>query len=276
MAPGAGCGRFRNRQGAAAAVVAAALAVLAGAYAVWDYASSYGQRLHHIQAVDMIFTDIVTRRATAPAQLRALGLPVSWARYAGHYYWDTASVRLSPLYARYTGKLTDGNITHYLLTHPASILHVGQSAAILAQRFRITSLGDYPVYAGHPKGAYESRVVVLTWLMHQLPPGLGLWWFVPLWLAMAGSGRARAELGTGPALAPERRRDGAVHDRVRRARVHPARLLRRYLHHPAHGGDEPRHVARVRGHGGAGRLADPPGRDPGPAAGAPCRPAPGT
>ena len=58
-------------------------------------------------------------------------------------------------------------------------------AAILAQRFRITSLGDYPVYAGHPKGAYESRVVVLTWLMHQLPAGLRLWWFVPLWLVMA-------------------------------------------------------------------------------------------
>ena len=183
--PWRGLARFRNRQSAAAAMVAVALAVLAGAYAAWDYASSYGQRLHHIQAVDMIFTDIVTRRATAPAQLRALGLPVSWAKYAGHYYWDTTSVRQSPLYARYTGKLTDGNITHYLLSHPASILHVGQLAAILAQRFRITSLGDYPVYAGHPKGAYESRVVVLTWLMHQLPPGLGLWWFVPLWLVMA-------------------------------------------------------------------------------------------
>ena len=84
-----GLSRFRNRQSAAAAVVAAGLAVLAGAYAAWDYVSSYGQRLHHIQAVDMIFTDIVTRRGTAAAQLRALGLPVSWARYAGHYYWDT-------------------------------------------------------------------------------------------------------------------------------------------------------------------------------------------
>ena len=177
--------RLRNRQSAAAAVVAAALAVLAGAYTLWDFASSYGQRLHHIQAADMIFTDIVTRRATAPAQLRALGLPVSWARYAGHFYWDTTSVRLSPLYARYTGKLTDGNITHYLLTHPASILRVGQSAAILAQRFRITSLGDFPVHAGHPKGAYESRVAVLSWLVHQLPPGLGLWWLVPVWLVMA-------------------------------------------------------------------------------------------
>ena len=184
--PWRGLGRFRNQQAAAGILVAVALALMGGVYALWDSLSSYGQRLHHIQAVDMLFTDIVTKRATAPAQLRALGLPVSWARYAGHYYWDTTSVRQSPLYPRYMDKLTDGNITHYLLTHPGSILSVGQSAAILAQRFRITSLGDYPVSAGHPKGAYESRVVVLTWLMHQLPPGLGLWWLVPLWLVIAG------------------------------------------------------------------------------------------
>ena len=183
--PWRGLRRFRTREATAAVLVAAALALMTGAYAAWDYTSSYGQRLHHIQAVDMLFTDIVTNRATAPAQLRALGLPVSWARYAGHYYWDTTSVRQSPLYPRYSGRLTDGNITHYLLTHPASILRVGQSAAVLAQRFRVTSLGDYPVSAGHRKGAYESRVVVLTWLMHQLPPGLGLWWLVPLWLVLA-------------------------------------------------------------------------------------------
>jgi hypothetical protein len=197
--PWRGLRRFRTRQAAAAVLVAAALALMTSAYAIWDYTSSYGQRLHHIQAVDMLFTDIVTKRATAPAQLRALGLPVSWARYAGHYYWDTTSVRQSPLYPRYEGQLTDSNISHYLLTHPASILSVGQSAAIAAQQFRVTSLGDYPVYAGHPKGAYESRVVVLTWLMHQLPPGLGLWLLVPVWLVLAAVavvalvwGRARA------------------------------------------------------------------------------------
>jgi hypothetical protein len=183
--PWRGLHRFRTRQATAAVLVAAALALMTSAYAIWDYTSSYGQRLHHIQAVDMLFTDIVTKRATAPARLRALGLPVSWARYAGHYYWDRTSVRQSPLYPRYAAKLTDGNITHYLLAHPASILSVGQSAAIAAQRFRITSLGDYPVSAGHPKGAYESRVVVVTWLMNQLPPDLGLWWLVPLWLVMA-------------------------------------------------------------------------------------------
>jgi hypothetical protein len=73
-------------------------------------------------------------------------------------------------------------------------------------RDRITSLGDYPVSAGHPKSAYESRVVVVTWLMHQLPADLGLWWFVPLWLVMAGI--AVAALAWGRARAW--RRDGAV------------------------------------------------------------------
>jgi hypothetical protein len=203
---GRGWRRFRTREATASAVMALVLAVIAGSYALWDYTSSYGQRLHHIQAVDMLFTDIVTRRATAPARLRALGLPVSWARYAGHYYWDKTSARQSPLYARYAGQLSDGNITHYLLAHPGSIFSVGQSAAIAAQQFRITSLGDYPADAGHPKGAYESRVIAVTWLMHQLPAGLGLWWFVPLWLAMAAVAIAALTWGRARAW----HRDGAV------------------------------------------------------------------
>ncbi|MGH3124737.1 MAG: hypothetical protein ACRDND_27455, partial [Streptosporangiaceae bacterium] len=209
--PWRGLRRFRSQKAIAAVLTAAGLTLLTAAYALWDYTSSYGQRLHHIQAVDMLFTDVVTKRSTAPAQLRALGLPASWARYAGHYYWDATSVRQSPLYPRYTGKLTDGNITHYLLTHPASILGIGQSAAILAQRFRITTLGDYPVSAGHRKGAYESRVVVLTWLMHQLPPGLGLWWLVPVWLVTAAVAiiALRSRSRTGEQARPWHR-DGAV------------------------------------------------------------------
>jgi hypothetical protein len=62
------------------------------------------------------------------------------------------------------------------------------------------------VSAGHRKGAYESRVVVVTWLMHQLPAGLGLWWFVPLWLVMAGIAVAALVWGRARAW----RRDGAV------------------------------------------------------------------
>jgi hypothetical protein len=179
--------RFLTREGKAALAVAALLATMTAAYIGWDYTSHYGKRLHYIQAVDMIFTDIVTKRADAPAQLRALGLPVSWAKYAGHYFWDTAgSVRTSPLLPRYEDKLTDTTIAHYLVTHPGSIFRIGQNAAKAAQRVRVTALGDYPASAGHPPRAIESRVVVFTWLMHQLPSGLGLFWYVPVWLVVIG------------------------------------------------------------------------------------------
>lgn len=184
-AGGRGLRRYRTRQTGAAFLVAGALALTTAAYIAWDYTSHYGRRLHMIQAVDLIFNRIVTTRANAPAALRALGLPIAWTRYAGTYYWDTRSVRKSPLFHRYAGQFNDVNLAHYLLTHPGRALSIGQLAAIQAQQFRITTLGDYPVYAGHPKGAVESRVVMLTWLVHQLPAQLGLWLYLPLWLVLA-------------------------------------------------------------------------------------------
>jgi hypothetical protein len=180
---GGGLSRFLTRQTAAATAVAAVLALLAAGYMRWDYTSRYGARLHQIQAVDMIFTDIVTNRTNAPAGLRALGLPASWAKYAGHYYWDTGSVRSDPLYSRYAAKLGAGNIAHYLLTHPGATIRIGQKAADYAQAYRVTALGDYPPSAGQPPHAYESRVIVATWLMNQLPRA-GLLLYLPLWAAM--------------------------------------------------------------------------------------------
>jgi hypothetical protein len=203
---GRGLDRFRTRQTAAAVAVAALLAMMAAAYGFWDHASRYGERLQHIQAVDMIFTDIVNTRATTPAGLRALGLPASWARYAGHYYWDNGSVRHDPLYRRYEAKLTDGNIAHFLLAHPGRLISIGQQQAILAQRFRVTALGDYPPNAGNRPGAVESRVAVLTWLVHRLPPRLGLLWLLPLWTAMAAVAIVALRRRRGRAW----HRDGAV------------------------------------------------------------------
>jgi hypothetical protein len=178
--------RFRSRQTGASAAVAAALAVLAAAYWTFDAISHYGKRLHRIQVIDTIFVDIVNGHDNARADLRALGLPLSWARYAGLYYWHRGSLRTNPHWQRYAAQLTDTNVAKFWFTHPARFLSVAQTAAIQAQRMRDTYLGTYPPGAGYRKGAFESRVVVVTWLMHQLPYHLGLYWLLPLWLVMAG------------------------------------------------------------------------------------------
>jgi len=182
---GRGLRRFRTRQAAAAAALAALLAMTAAAYGLWDTISPLGQRLHREQAVNMIFEDIVNGHDNARADLSALGLPASWARYARHSTFSPVSARHDPLYPRFAAKLSDGNIVHFLLTHPGDIISVGQHAAVLAQRFRVTTLGNYAPSAGHPRSATESRVVVLTWLVHRLPARLGLLWLVPVWTAMA-------------------------------------------------------------------------------------------
>lgn len=178
--------RFGTWQMRAAAAVAAVLALLAGTYAFVDAASSYGQRLHHLQSIDAIFMNIVNGHDhNARADLRALGLPPSWARYAGRYYWAKGSVRTDPHWHRYAAELTDTNVARFLLTHPGRMISIGQKAAIQAQRFRVGTLGTFPPSAGQPRGAYESRVVVVTWLMRQLPAHLGLYGLIPLWAAIA-------------------------------------------------------------------------------------------
>jgi hypothetical protein len=139
-----------------------------------------------MRAVDTIFEHIVNPGdPTKRADLRALGLPVSWAKYAGTYYWASYSVRNDPLYHRYERLLTDGHLAGYYLTHPGRIISVGQQAAVEDQPVRVTGLGDYAPSAGHRSGAVDSRVTVVSWLAHRLPPRLGLLWLVPLWTAMA-------------------------------------------------------------------------------------------
>ena len=183
---GLGLRRFWTARTKAAIMVAVLLATMTAAYALWDRASNYATLLHRQQVVDVVFSEIVTTHDDqARADLRALGLPPSWAKYAGTNSFSSVSVRHDPLYPRYEAKLSDGAIAHFLLTHPRSIVSIGQHAAIDAQKLRVTYLGDYAPSAGHPPGATESRVVVLAWLMHRLPKHLGLLWYVPLWTTMA-------------------------------------------------------------------------------------------
>ena len=214
-------GRGRRLRGlltaqmAAAPMVAAALALLAAGYLHWDATSRYAATLHREQAVNVIFKDIIIRpgggggggstrpggnvsggggstrpggnvgSSSSGADLRALGLPVSWARYAGHGYFSKISVRHDPLYGRYGGRLNAGNITHFLLTHPLRLLNIGQQAAKFAMAFRETYLGNYAPGAGHPPGALEYRVQVVSWLVRAVPSHLGLLWLATLWTVLA-------------------------------------------------------------------------------------------
>jgi hypothetical protein len=179
--------RFFTLRTAAAAAVIAVLATTAGFYVSWIATSPFAAALHREQAVDMTFAGIVTGHDNVRADLHALGLPASWAKYAGTNYWTkVGGVRQDPLYAKYAPKITDANIAHFLLTHPSRIISVAQYEATQALHVRVTYLGSYAPSAGHPPGALEYRVALVSRLEGAIGSRLGLWYLVPLWIVMAG------------------------------------------------------------------------------------------
>jgi hypothetical protein len=180
--------RYLTRQTYAATAVAALIAMAAGAYTVWDTQSWAGQRLQHLQTVDVVFVSIVNGHDNERADLRALHLPASWAKYAGKFYWAPGSVRTDPLFDRYKPEFTDLNVAHFLLTHPGRALGIANDAAIQANLVHASTLGDYPPGSGHPPGAYESRVAVVSWLTRQLSGNAGLAFLLPLWAALLATG----------------------------------------------------------------------------------------
>jgi hypothetical protein len=180
-----GLARLLTARMAAAALVAGLLGAGAVAYAQHEAASPYAATMHQEQAVNVIFQDIVNGHDNAAADLQALGLPASWARYAGTSFWAPRSVYHDPLYPRYASRLTDGTVIRFLLAHPADLFSIGQRAANSALQLRVNYLGSYQPDAGHPAGTLENRVTVLTSLVQAIPAGLGLLWLLQLWAVMA-------------------------------------------------------------------------------------------
>jgi hypothetical protein len=179
-----GLARMRTPRTAAACLVAGLLAVAAIAAAHQDSTSRYGLFLHQEQVVDVVFDDIVNGHDNAAADLHALGLPAAWSKYAGDGFWSTPSVYHDPLYPRYADRLTDTNLAHFLLTHPADLVSISQQSAEDALMLRVSYLGNYAPSAGHPVGTLENRITVLSSIVQAIPAGLGLFWLVPLWAGM--------------------------------------------------------------------------------------------
>jgi hypothetical protein len=166
------------------AAVAAGLLLWSGAVSIYsDYTSPFTKILHQEQVVDTIFNSILTPGTDNAAALRALGLPVSWERYAGGDYWSNPSPASDPLYPRYVNRLTDANLAHFYATHPEYLLGIGQHAATLALQLRVAYLGNYAPSADMPPGALDNRVTVVSGIVSSLS-ALGLLWLVPLWLGM--------------------------------------------------------------------------------------------
>ncbi|WP_442785280.1 glycan biosynthesis hexose transferase WsfD [Amycolatopsis sp. H20-H5] len=140
-----------------------------------------GDDSREINMFNTIFLTIVDGKHDTQADLAELGLPASFAQYAGNGWWHAHPATLDPLYLRYRTQITRGNVISYFANHPGRTLGVLDRAAGDLLTARPDYLGSFDQSAGFAPRAQEYRVPVLSSVTKLLAP-LGLFALAPLWL----------------------------------------------------------------------------------------------
>ncbi|MEV5720267.1 hypothetical protein AB0L41_40830 [Amycolatopsis mediterranei] len=145
------------------------------------YTEFPGDDSREINVFNSIFLNIVDGKHDTRADLAELGLPPSFAQYAGNGWWHPHPATLDP---RYRDRISRRNVVTYFATHPGRTLGVLDRAATDQLTARPGYLGSFDQSAGFPPHAQEHRVPVVSWLTGLIAP-LGLFALVPIWLFAA-------------------------------------------------------------------------------------------
>jgi hypothetical protein len=165
------------------------------------YTEFPGDDSREINVFNAIFLNIVDGKHDTRADLAELGLPASFAQYAGNGWWHPHPATMDPQYAQYRDRISRRNVVTYFATHPGRTLEVLDRAATDQLTARPDYLGSFDQSAGFPPHAQEYRVPVVSWLTGLLAP-LGLFALGPLWLFVLfrACSRRRTALGVASAF----------------------------------------------------------------------------
>lgn len=149
--------------------------------------STAGSEYREANVYHAIFDSILDGDHDTQADLAALGLPSSFARYVGTNFWADNSAQHDPDYERYRHQITTGNLLKYYVQHPGRTLAILQRGAQDQLTARPANLGNFGPNSGEPPKAREYRVPVISGLTGLVAP-LGLFFLVPLWGLIAWGG----------------------------------------------------------------------------------------
>ncbi|WP_326567616.1 hypothetical protein VSH64_38195 [Amycolatopsis rhabdoformis] len=160
-----------------------------------------GDDSREINMVNTVFLNIVDGHHDTAADLGELGLPASFAQYAGNGWWHAHPVTLDPQYAQYRDRLSRRNVVAWFASHPVRTLGILNRAARDLLEARPAYLASFDESAGLPAAAQEYRVPVWSGLTGLVAP-LGLIALLPVWLFVAWRAwrHRRAALGVVLAL----------------------------------------------------------------------------
>lgn len=146
-----------------------------------------GDDSREINMFNTIFLTIVDGRHDTEADLAALGLPASFAQYAGNGWWHPRPATLDPEYPKYRDQISRRNVVEYFATHPWRTAGILDRAAGDLLTARPPYLGSFDQSAGFAPEAQEYRVPVASTLTKVLAP-LDFFALLPIWFLIAWRG----------------------------------------------------------------------------------------
>lgn len=170
-----------------------------GTFATQSHGDSANAEYREANMYNAIFDSIVDGKHDTNADLAALGLPQSFAKYIGTGWWSPGAGKNDPLYPQYRDKISRRNVVHYYSTHPARVAEILQQGGVNTLTARPDNLGSFGELSGQPPLAKEYRVPVFSGLAALVAPA-GLFVLVPIWALLVWAGvrafrRGRREYG---------------------------------------------------------------------------------
>ncbi|WP_181773120.1 glycan biosynthesis hexose transferase WsfD [Amycolatopsis pittospori] len=158
-----------------------------------------GDDSREINMFNTIFLTIVDGRHDTRGDLAALGLPASFAQYAGNGWWHPKPATMDPEYPKYREQISRRNVVEYFAAHPLRTIGILHRAAGDLLTARPPYLGSFDQSAGFGPEAQEYRVPVASTLTNLLAP-LGFFALLPLWALIAWRGWKTRRDAVGVAL----------------------------------------------------------------------------
>lgn len=178
-----------------AIVVVASIGVLV-VPAAWVF-NNNPKNFSLINPTETIFVSILGPSHHPVSDLQDMGLPPSFAKYAGQAWSDTHAPQNDPGFAAIRAKMTYGTAGRFLLTHPGRALTIADSAAHDFMEARPDYLGNFQA-GDAPNRAQDNRLSVLSSLMKSVYPSAPFMFIVLSALVAFGAitGLRRAARGT--------------------------------------------------------------------------------
>ncbi|WP_276971847.1 hypothetical protein [Ferrimicrobium acidiphilum] len=117
-----------------------------------------------INPTEAILGNILVGASHPRGDLKSMGLPASFARYAGTSWWSPHAIEQLSSFARYESRISYVTMAKFYLTHPLAILRVANHGATRFFIARPTYMGSF-ARGVEPAGSLEHRLPFLGNLM---------------------------------------------------------------------------------------------------------------